>query len=227
MFYIRSCPRVHVDVRRDWSSRGPLRQVLALFHKPQVPPIRKLTDEQLRDKALLALEDAVQECRYRTPRPSFAVRFALAYLWAYAGCRDGGPFLSFWVALKAEKSPWNFSCADGELLRIYAALGIERPPDIGMTMWKRWAERERQAGGKAGTGHLQPSFHHQRRETMADDKSNVGAADRPTVAKGEVYEVTDFAQKHGITAEQARGLIDRHGNNREELDRAAARLGGR
>ena len=31
---------------------------------------------------IVALEEVVQECRYRSPRRSFALRFALAYLWA-------------------------------------------------------------------------------------------------------------------------------------------------
>ena len=61
---------------------------------------------------------------------------------------------------------------------------------------------------------------------MADDKSNVGGADRRTVAGGEAYEVSYFAAKHDITSEQARELIARIGNNREELDAAAQKLKG-
>lgn len=59
---------------------------------------------------------------------------------------------------------------------------------------------------------------------MADDKSQVGEPDRSFVAKGEGYELDTLAQKHGISREQARELIDRHGNNRDELDRAAERM---
>jgi hypothetical protein len=62
---------------------------------------------------------------------------------------------------------------------------------------------------------------------MSDDTSNVGAQDRSRVAGEQEHEVRYFAEKHGITAEQARELIERHGNNREALDAAAARLGGR
>ena len=61
---------------------------------------------------------------------------------------------------------------------------------------------------------------------MADDKSNVGAGDRRTVAGDEPYEVSYFASKHGITSEEARELIDRVGNNREALDAAAQKLKG-
>jgi hypothetical protein len=59
---------------------------------------------------------------------------------------------------------------------------------------------------------------------MSDDKTNRGAADRVRVAGGEGYEVDYFAQKHGISAEQARDLIGRIGNDREKLDEAAAQL---
>jgi hypothetical protein len=61
---------------------------------------------------------------------------------------------------------------------------------------------------------------------MADDKSKVGGADRRTVAGNESYEVSYFAGKHGITAQQARELIDEHGNSRAKLDAAAEKLKG-
>ena len=59
---------------------------------------------------------------------------------------------------------------------------------------------------------------------MADDESNVGEPDRSRVSGSEPYEVSYFAQKHGISSEQARDLIARIGNNREELDAAAEKL---
>ncbi|QAY80370.1 DUF3606 domain-containing protein [Sphingosinicella sp. BN140058] len=61
---------------------------------------------------------------------------------------------------------------------------------------------------------------------MADDKSNVGEPDRSRVSGSEPYEVSYFANKHGITTEQARELIEKHGNDRETLDRAAEKLKG-
>lgn len=99
--------------------------------------------ETLRDKALLALEDAIQECRYRTPRPSFAVRFALAYLWVYSGT-DPAPFDELWKCLRAPKSCWNFSSADRALLEIYLLLGLERPDEPARAMWERWLKHEQQ-----------------------------------------------------------------------------------
>jgi hypothetical protein len=61
---------------------------------------------------------------------------------------------------------------------------------------------------------------------MPDDPSNRGAQDRARVAGGQEYEVRHFAERHGITIEQAEQLIDAHGNSREVLDRAAERLKG-
>lgn len=59
---------------------------------------------------------------------------------------------------------------------------------------------------------------------MADDKSKLGKSDRSKVAASEGYEVRYFARKHGITAEQARKLIDRIGNDRNKLSAAAGKL---
>lgn len=59
---------------------------------------------------------------------------------------------------------------------------------------------------------------------MADDKNKRGAGDRARVAGGEGYEVAYFADKHGITRQQAEELIRTVGNDRAELDAAAAKL---
>ena len=60
---------------------------------------------------------------------------------------------------------------------------------------------------------------------MADDKSDVGTRDRATVSAAEPYEVEYFAKKHGISMEQARDLIAKHGGKREALDAEAEKLG--
>jgi hypothetical protein len=59
---------------------------------------------------------------------------------------------------------------------------------------------------------------------MADDKTLVGEPDRRKVAKGERYEVEDFASRHGNSADEARDLIDRFGNDRAVLEREAAKI---
>jgi hypothetical protein len=62
---------------------------------------------------------------------------------------------------------------------------------------------------------------------MVDSKSKRGGADRRRVAGGQGYEVSYFARKHGISADQARRLIDKIGNDRDKLNKAAAKLGKR
>lgn len=59
---------------------------------------------------------------------------------------------------------------------------------------------------------------------MADNEENVGEPDRSRVSGSERYEVSYFAERHGISMDQARDLIDKHGNQRDELDAAAERL---
>ena len=61
---------------------------------------------------------------------------------------------------------------------------------------------------------------------MADDKSSVGGQDRTRVAGGQDYEVRHFAEANGISIEQAEQLIARHGNNRDELERAVQQMKG-
>jgi hypothetical protein len=60
---------------------------------------------------------------------------------------------------------------------------------------------------------------------MADDKSKIGGGDRRQVAAGQDYEVSDFAEKHNLTVEQVRKLIETHGNDREALEKAARQVG--
>lgn len=105
--------------------------------------------EQLRGKALLALEEAVQECRYRRPRRGFALRFALAYLWTTSG-GDRRPYEHFWRVLGDEKRPWSFGAADGALLGIYQALGLRRDEAVSMAMWRKRAAEEEGRGPSSG-----------------------------------------------------------------------------
>jgi len=59
---------------------------------------------------------------------------------------------------------------------------------------------------------------------MADNKQHIGEPDRSRVSGSEDYEVRHFAERHGLSMEQARDLIRRHGNQRAALDAAAERL---
>ena len=59
---------------------------------------------------------------------------------------------------------------------------------------------------------------------MADNKSKRGAQDRRQVSGSEGYEVGYFARKHGISRDQAEGLIKKVGNDRAKLNAAAEQL---
>lgn len=60
---------------------------------------------------------------------------------------------------------------------------------------------------------------------MPDDKRKTGAQDRARVAGGQDYEVDYLVEKTGVSIDQAREPIKRHGNNRETLEREAKKLG--
>lgn len=62
---------------------------------------------------------------------------------------------------------------------------------------------------------------------MADDKSKRDFRDRDRVSASEDYEVQYFAEKAGITPQQVRDLIAKHGNSRETLEREAKALKGK
>lgn len=59
---------------------------------------------------------------------------------------------------------------------------------------------------------------------MVDDKSKRDQRDRSRVSGSERYEVEYFAREAGISPEQARELIQKHGNDRETLMREAKKL---
>ncbi|MGU3493969.1 DUF3606 domain-containing protein [Xanthobacteraceae bacterium A53D] len=59
---------------------------------------------------------------------------------------------------------------------------------------------------------------------MADNPSKRDERDRSQVAGGEGYEIEYFAKEAGISAEQARELVRKHGNDRETLKAEAKKL---
>jgi hypothetical protein len=60
-------------------------------------------------------------------------------------------------------------------------------------------------------------------KAMADNKKKTDGRDRAKVSASEPYEVSYFAKKHGLAAEQAREIIEKHGPSREACDAAAER----
>lgn len=62
---------------------------------------------------------------------------------------------------------------------------------------------------------------------MAGNRSQVGEPDRKRVAAAERYDVQHLAERHGISTDEARELIERFGTDREILDREAEKLRAR
>jgi hypothetical protein len=166
--------------------------------------------DQLKGKALLALEEALQELRYRPVRRSIALRFALAYLWASSG-GDRGPFEDYWRAA-ADERMWRFSTADRALIGIYAAVGVQRDDGedgaLGSSTprgagegYMRLANPPAPAG--ANVGEIVPSGP-TGRETLAKARSLEVA--HSTTSGGEIY---------GISIFRSHTRSDR-GNDREE-----------
>ncbi|SFZ80799.1 Protein of unknown function [Devosia enhydra] len=56
---------------------------------------------------------------------------------------------------------------------------------------------------------------------MADDKSKIGGQDRQRVAANQQYEVKYFAQKHRISAADAREVIQQAGGSRDKANELA------
>ena len=64
------------------------------------------------------------------------------------------------------------------------------------------------------------------RKSMPDDKSNRAEPDRSRVSANEDYEIVHFAKHHGISRQEARDLIAKHGNSRRELVAAVSSMKG-
>lgn len=81
--------------------------------------------EQLRDKALAALEEAAEQSCNGPIQRTRALRFALAYLWAYSGA-DRGMFDWFWRSLATDNDIGRSQNVNASLNGIYRACGVER-----------------------------------------------------------------------------------------------------
>jgi hypothetical protein len=81
--------------------------------------------EELRDRALAALEEAAA-CSRRDPvERTKALGFALAFLWAYCG-GDRAIFVWFWRSLPDPNAIGRSQNVNASLNAIYRALGLER-----------------------------------------------------------------------------------------------------
>ena len=61
---------------------------------------------------------------------------------------------------------------------------------------------------------------------MADGKTKTDKRHRSFVAAGEDYEVQYLAEQTGLTADQARTLVRRYGNDRQKLMEEAKTMRG-
>lgn len=62
---------------------------------------------------------------------------------------------------------------------------------------------------------------------MPDDKTDPGAQDRARIAGGQDYEVQHFADRYGLTPDEAREIIRQAGPSREKAEELAQRRVGR
>jgi len=81
--------------------------------------------EQLRDKALAALEEAAELSRKAPVQKTKALGFALAYLWAYSP-GDRSHFIWFWRSLGQENDIGRRQNVHASLNGIYRTLRLER-----------------------------------------------------------------------------------------------------
>jgi hypothetical protein len=81
--------------------------------------------EQLRDKALAALEEAAEQSRRGAVARTKALAFALAYLWAFAG-GERGMFVWFWRSVADPNDIGRSQNVNASLNGIYRALGLTR-----------------------------------------------------------------------------------------------------
>lgn len=99
----------------------------------------RLAVDQLTMKALLALEEGALEVRAGTARPSFAIRFALAYLYA-VGNGERWLFDEYWQGIIGKAGQEQASrylagvvrqnTVEASLNGIYRSVGIERTVSV-------------------------------------------------------------------------------------------------
>jgi hypothetical protein len=91
-------------------------------------------------KALLALEEAAHESRYRPVHRSRALGMALAYLWGI-NRGDTRDFVAFWREIASDNYVMRFGGADRALTAIYASVGRKRDDDLSHAIWSEVQHR--------------------------------------------------------------------------------------
>jgi hypothetical protein len=85
----------------------------------------RFAPDQLRDKALAAVEEAAERARSGPIERTKALGFALAYLWAYAG-GERAPFIWLWRALALSNDIARSQNVSAALNGILRALDSDR-----------------------------------------------------------------------------------------------------
>jgi hypothetical protein len=67
-------------------------------------------------------------------------------------------------------------------------------------------------------------FNASKEDAMREDGNSVSGVESELAPKEMLYEVADFARKHGLSMVEARGLIEKVGYDCMKLDAAAKRL---
>jgi hypothetical protein len=87
---------------------------------------------QLRGKALIALEEALEESRITLIRRTWSLRFALAFLSNFADDRE--PFDEFWRALTEPNQLARYASANAALNRIYRTIRVNRDHELSLRL---------------------------------------------------------------------------------------------
>lgn len=85
-------------------------------------------------------------------------------------------------------------------------MGRERP--LGTTATDR---RENKSGA--------PALPSRKEIKMSDDKNQTGGQDRKRISLSDDYEVRDWSEKFGVTAERLREAVGKVGNQAEDVER--------
>lgn len=85
----------------------------------------RFTSDDLRNKALAALEEAAEQSRKAPIQRTKALSFALAYLWAISG-GERWPFVNFWRDIAGENDIGRSQGVNASLNAIYVALRVPR-----------------------------------------------------------------------------------------------------
>ncbi|MDF2386580.1 hypothetical protein JMG10_34275 [Nostoc ellipsosporum NOK] len=94
-----------------------------------------LAGTDLTTKALLALEEACHAARYIQPERTYALRFALAYLYALKG-GDPAPYRRYWSELASDNNVFRHQNVNRELDEIYRRAKVERDDKTMFAMWR-------------------------------------------------------------------------------------------